>query len=149
VSNSSKTATNVSYEIGDGTGYVDVRQWLDTADDEAGKTTGITQDMYVSVIGTLKVFGGKRHISAQIIHVVTNPDLVASHLLKALSLSLAARNPSGGVSIPFMFNCGAPCADSICRTHPQRPRPPTTPAQPPPTPRPSRLTTFPTSSARS
>lgn len=37
----STTATNVSYEIGDGTGYIDARVWLDSADDESGKTTGI------------------------------------------------------------------------------------------------------------
>lgn len=41
VRNMSTTATNVSYEIGDGTGYIDARVWLDSADDESGKTTGI------------------------------------------------------------------------------------------------------------
>ena len=41
VHNKSVSATNVSYEIGDGTGYVDVRLWLDSADDEAGKMDGI------------------------------------------------------------------------------------------------------------
>lgn len=37
VVNVSATATNVSYQIGDGTGYVDVRKWLDSADEESGK----------------------------------------------------------------------------------------------------------------
>lgn len=41
VHNTATTATNVQYEIGDGTGYIDVRLWLDSADDEAGKTSGI------------------------------------------------------------------------------------------------------------
>ena len=41
VRNKSASATNVQYEVGDGTGYVDVRQWLDSADDEAGKMNGI------------------------------------------------------------------------------------------------------------
>ena len=41
VRNENKSATNVSYEIGDGTGYIDARMWLDTADDEAGKTEGV------------------------------------------------------------------------------------------------------------
>ena len=41
VRNFGTSATNVNYEIGDGTGYVDVRQWLDSADDEAGKMAGI------------------------------------------------------------------------------------------------------------
>lgn len=41
VRNMSTTATNVSYEIGDGTGYIDARVWLDSADDDSGKTTGV------------------------------------------------------------------------------------------------------------
>lgn len=34
VMNVSVTATNVSYTIGDGTGYIDVRKWLDSADED-------------------------------------------------------------------------------------------------------------------
>lgn len=95
--NQSTTATNVSYDIGDGTGYIDVRQWLDTADDEAGKMDGIMQDKYVVVTGNIKVFGGKRHVSAQNIRSVENHDEVYHHFLKALQVSLSFRNP-GGVS---------------------------------------------------
>jgi replication factor A2 len=91
----------VSYEIGDGTGYIDVRQWLDSSDDEAGKMDGIQQDRYVSVIGTIKIFGGKRHISALHIRAIDHLDEVSRHLLKALQVSLSYRNPSGvsGVSV--------------------------------------------------
>jgi len=96
VHNQATTATNVSYEIGDGTGYIDVRQWLDSADDEAGKMDGIQQDRYVSIIGTIKVFGGKRHISAQHIHAVEDHNEVFRHLLKALQVTLTYRN--GGVT---------------------------------------------------
>lgn len=46
----STTATNISYEIGDGTGYIDARVWLDSADDESGKTTGIE---YAYIIFTI------------------------------------------------------------------------------------------------
>ena len=35
--NVSVTATNVSYTIGDGTGYIDVRKWLDSADEHAAE----------------------------------------------------------------------------------------------------------------
>ncbi|WOO76833.1 Replication factor A protein 2 [Vanrija pseudolonga] len=95
VHNQSATATNVSYEIGDGTGYIDVRQWLDSADDEAGKTSGIEQDKYVVITGNIKVFGGKRHVSAQHIRPVTNHDEVYHHLLKAVYVSQSFRNPNG------------------------------------------------------
>ncbi|TXT09750.1 uncharacterized protein COLE_03684 [Cutaneotrichosporon oleaginosum] len=93
VHNMSSTATNLSYEIGDGYGYIDVRQWLDSSDDESGKTEGIEQDKFVSVIGTIKVFGGKRHISAQMIRPIEDHNEVYNHFLKALQVSLSIRNP--------------------------------------------------------
>lgn len=89
------TSTSINYELGDGTGYVEVRQWLDSADDEAGKGDGATQDKYVMVIGNLKVFQNKRQITAQHLRVVEDPDEIHHHLLKALSVSLALR---GGTS---------------------------------------------------
>ena len=41
VRNVTSSATKVSYEVGDGTGYIDVNQWLDSSDDESGKMDGI------------------------------------------------------------------------------------------------------------
>ncbi|BEJ12190.1 hypothetical protein CspHIS471_0206500 [Cutaneotrichosporon sp. HIS471] len=93
VHNRSSTATNVSYEVGDGYGYIDVRQWLDSSDDDSGKTDGIEQDKFVSVIGTIKVFGGKRHVSAQTIRPIEDHNEVYHHFLKALHVSLTIRNP--------------------------------------------------------
>jgi replication factor A2 len=42
VRNVSSFPTNVSYSVEDGTGSIDVRQWLDGNADETGKTDGIT-----------------------------------------------------------------------------------------------------------
>ncbi|WVO18128.1 hypothetical protein L204_105830 [Cryptococcus depauperatus] len=91
VRNSSQSATNVSYEVGDGTGYIDCRVWLDSADDESGKTDGIQQDQYVCVFGTIKIFGGKRHVSANNIRRIEDPNEIQHHLLKALYVSLIHR----------------------------------------------------------
>ncbi|ORX37236.1 hypothetical protein BD324DRAFT_650842 [Kockovaella imperatae] len=95
VRNSNNSATKVSYEVGDGTGYIDVNQWLDTADDEGGKMDGISQDKYVSILGSIKVFGGKRQISATHIRPITNHDEVFNHLLKAVYVSMTVRYPNG------------------------------------------------------
>ncbi|WWC88544.1 uncharacterized protein L201_003455 [Kwoniella dendrophila CBS 6074] len=103
VHNSSSSATNVSYEIGDGTGYIDVRLWLDSADDEAGKAKGIEQDHYVGIMGSLKMFGGKRHISATHIRPITDFNEIHNHFLKALYVSLSLRGAStggGGAAAP-------------------------------------------------
>ncbi|WWC96252.1 hypothetical protein V866_003119 [Kwoniella sp. B9012] len=96
VHNSSSSATNVSYEIGDGTGYIDVRLWLDSADDENGKAKGIEQDHYVGIMGSIKMFGGKRHISATHIRPITDFNEIHHHLLKALYVSLQLRGATTG-----------------------------------------------------
>lgn len=99
--NKSSNATNVSYEIGDGTGYIDVRLWLDAADDDAaaGGAGGMApeQDKYIAVMGHIKVFGGKRHISATHVRLIEDPNEVAHHLLKATYVSLKLRNPGAGM----------------------------------------------------
>lgn len=41
VVNIAKSATNISSNIEDGTGNIDVRQWTETADDDSGKMAGI------------------------------------------------------------------------------------------------------------
>lgn len=96
VHNRSISATNVSYEIGDGTGHIDVRQWLDSADDEVGKMEGVEQDKYVCIMGTIRTFGGKRHVSATHIRPITDHNEVYHHLLKALYVSLVLRHGGAG-----------------------------------------------------
>ncbi|KAL7420751.1 Replication factor A protein 2 [Cryptotrichosporon argae] len=99
VYNSAVSATNVSYQIGDGTGYIDVRLWLDSASDEAGKTDGVENNKYVSVLGTIKTFGGKRHVSATHIRPITNHDEVFHHMLKAVYVSHSLRGGSAGGAV--------------------------------------------------
>ena len=36
-----KGSTNVAYTLEDGTGTIDVRQWLETSDDDTGLTEGV------------------------------------------------------------------------------------------------------------
>jgi replication factor A2 len=104
IHNVSSTPTNISYEIGDGYGYIDVRQWLDSSEDETGKTEGVEQDKFVSVIGTIKVFGGKRHISAQTIRPIEDHNEVYHHFLKALHVSQSIRNPGAVSARAFRAN---------------------------------------------
>ena len=48
-------------------------------------------------MGSIKVFGGKRHVSANHVRAITNHDEVFNHLLKALWVSLSIRNPGGPI----------------------------------------------------
>lgn len=59
------------------------------------------QDTYVAIMGSIKVFGGKKHVSATHIRSVKDHNEVYNHLLKALYVTLSLRNPGGGVS----YNC--------------------------------------------
>jgi len=54
------------------------------------------QDKYISVLGSLKVFGGKRHVSATHVRLITDPNEVAHHLLKATWVSLSLRGATEG-----------------------------------------------------
>lgn len=41
VRNVSRNATNVAYSVEDGTGQIEVRQWLDSSSDDSSKTSDI------------------------------------------------------------------------------------------------------------
>lgn len=63
VRNTSTSATNVNYSVGDGTGYLDVRQWLDSADDESGKMDGIGSVIFLPLrdgVGSCSEKRGRR-----------------------------------------------------------------------------------------
>ena len=49
-------------------------------------------------MGSIKVFGGKKHVSATHIRSIKDHNEVYNHLLKALYVTLSLRNPGGGVS---------------------------------------------------
>jgi len=77
----------------------------------------------VSIMGSIKTFGGKRHISATHIRLITNHDEVYHHLLKALYISLNFRYPYGGVSC--LLRSVSPRL-TICRAEAVEQRPGTT-----------------------
>ncbi|KDQ18453.1 hypothetical protein BOTBODRAFT_171301 [Botryobasidium botryosum FD-172 SS1] len=114
-------ATNVVYVLDDGTGRLDGKQWLsDVQDGESGNATGIVEKSYVRVMGALKSFGGKRHISLQRIRPVEDYHEVLFHLTEALSVHLLlTRGPPGGGGAPgqqaghnaYMEGGGASAAD--------------------------------------
>lgn len=80
--------TNITYVIDDGTGTVDVKQWVDA---EAAAESGAAQQMngqYVRILGQLKSFGNKKHVGSHKIHAVTDFNEVAYHLLEATLVHL-------------------------------------------------------------
>ncbi|KAL7415051.1 hypothetical protein BDY24DRAFT_383552 [Mrakia frigida] len=93
VRNLANQATNVSITLEDGTGQCDARLWLDTTADSTtgGQMEGITQDMYVRVVGTVKTFSNKRHLAATHIRPIKDHNEVFYHLLECQYVSLVMK----------------------------------------------------------
>ncbi|KZF23127.1 replication protein A, subunit RPA32 [Xylona heveae TC161] len=93
IRNISTQTTNITYKIDDGTGTVEVKQWvdsdvvnsMDTATDAKPK---LMENSYARVWGKLKSFSGKRHVGAHIIRPITDHNEVQYHLLEATAVHL-------------------------------------------------------------
>ncbi|PYI32610.1 replication factor-a protein [Aspergillus indologenus CBS 114.80] len=104
VRNISSQSTNVTYKIDDGTGEIEVKQWIDSSsaasagadsmetDEQAGKSAGSRSqpavDGYAKVFGKLKSFGNKRFVGAHCVRAVTDINEVHVHLLEAAAVHL-------------------------------------------------------------
>ncbi|CAO1618947.1 unnamed protein product [Sympodiomycopsis kandeliae] len=99
VRNVAKHATNVSYTVEDGTGTIEVRQWLDSTSDDSGKSTEVQLNSYVRVLGTIKAFQSKKSVSAGHIRPVDSYNEVLFHKLDAIWVHLQMTNgaTTGGV----------------------------------------------------
>lgn len=96
VRNISRSATNVSYSVEDGTGMIDVRQWLDSSSDDSGKSADIHQNQYVRILGTVRAFQNKRSISAGHIRPVENYDEFLFHKMEVVWAHLQLSKGSVG-----------------------------------------------------
>ncbi|EPQ30444.1 uncharacterized protein PFL1_01970 [Pseudozyma flocculosa PF-1] len=98
VRNVSRNATNVSYSMEDGTGQIEVRQWLDSSSDDNQKASEIDQNMYVRVLGTVKSFQNRRSVSAGHLRIIEDFNEVMFHKLDAVyaHLSLTRGSANGG-----------------------------------------------------
>ncbi|EST05606.1 Replication protein A, C-terminal [Kalmanozyma brasiliensis GHG001] len=95
VRNISKNATNVAYSVEDGTGQIEVRQWLDSSGDDTNKASDIRQNVYVRVLGTLKSFQNRRSISAGHMRPVIDYNEVLFHRLEAVHSHLTLTRGAG------------------------------------------------------
>ncbi|KAI1127365.1 replication protein A, subunit RPA32 [Nemania abortiva] len=82
--------TNITYKIDDGTGIIEVKQWLDAdkAADAPDAAPMFAEEQYVRVWGRLKSFSNKRHVGAHVIKPVRDFNEVNYHLLEATYVHL-------------------------------------------------------------
>ena len=95
VRNISKHATNVSYTVEDGTGTMEVRQWLDNSSDDSGKASEVELNKYIRVLGTVKAFQGKRSVSAGHIRAVGSYNEVLFHRMEVVHVHLQVTSSAG------------------------------------------------------
>ncbi|KAH6659355.1 hypothetical protein BKA67DRAFT_529510 [Truncatella angustata] len=87
VRNVSPQTTNITFRLDDGTGIIEVKQWID-ADKQDDSKPSFELDQYVRVWGRLKSFNNKRHVGAHVIKPIADFNEVNYHLLEATYVHL-------------------------------------------------------------
>lgn len=119
IRNLARNATNISYNIEDGTGMIDVRTWADNSstslmsEDEYQwvqialwaflllhtfwfrKNKIARTDQYVRIIGLIKTFQNRRTVNAGHIRAITDYNEIFYHRLDAIYTHLQVTRPAG------------------------------------------------------
>jgi len=80
--------TNTTYRVDDGTGLVEVKQWIDSDADASNAKPQPKEGEYLRVFGRLKAFNNKRHVAAHVIRPIADYNEVNYHLLEATAVHL-------------------------------------------------------------
>ncbi|KAE8147270.1 replication protein A, subunit RPA32 [Aspergillus avenaceus] len=113
VRNISTQSTNVTYRIDDGTGEIEVKQWIDSAtadtmDTNDPKKSQVVNNGYAKVFGKIKMFGNKRFVGSHCVRPVSNLNEVHCHFLEATAVHLFfTKGPVGGAGSAGGAGAGA------------------------------------------
>lgn len=94
VRNMNPQETNVTYQIDDSTGVIEVKQWANASDGPPE----FRVNQYVRVVGRLNQFGGRRSVNAFKIVPITDFNEVTCHFLQVIEAHIYAK--SGGAAPP-------------------------------------------------
>jgi len=81
-------ATNINFRVIDGTGSMEVRQWLESKEEGDELVASFPDMCWVRILGNLKSFNGKKHVTAARIFRVTDYNEIFFHQLEALQAHL-------------------------------------------------------------
>lgn len=101
IRNISTQITSITYKVDDGTGIVEVKQWIDSEANQDNmdidSKAKLAEDGYCRVWGRLKAFNNKRHVGAHVIRPITDYNEINYHLLEATAVHLFfTRGPPSG-----------------------------------------------------
>ena len=89
IRNIATQTTNITYKLDDGTGSIEVKQWVDADAMEASPLKSqLIEGAYCRAWGKLKSFHDRRHISATILRPVEDMNEVSYHMLEATAVHL-------------------------------------------------------------
>jgi replication factor A2 len=89
IRNVATPTTHVSYKLDDGTGSIEVKQFVDSDQTEPDESRAeLVEGIYCRAWGNLKVFNGRKHVNAVIIRPVEDMNEVSYHLLEATAVHL-------------------------------------------------------------
>ncbi|KAH6614989.1 replication protein-like protein A 32 kDa subunit [Boeremia exigua] len=109
IRNISTQTTNTTYRLDDGTGSIEVRQWVDpdNLDLNNPMRARLVEGSYCRAWGKPKSFNDRRSVNSQIVRPVEDMNEVSYHLLEATATHLYfTRGPLGGA------NAGAGAANT-------------------------------------
>ena len=91
-------STTIGYTIEDGTGLVEVKQWLDENQDCTAaheiRQAAMQEHIYVRVIGKIKEYQGARQIVAEAVYPLTTGNQLAHHFLEVVYSGEKFKNAS-------------------------------------------------------
>lgn len=119
-----RTATFIQYTLDDGTGQLDLRQWIDNSLDEGSKADEFAPNEYVRVMGEIKTFNNKLYIALGAMNKLQDHneylyhqlDVIYTHLQLTKGSGAAATNKAsqpGGVDASVYDDSAMQTADSM------------------------------------
>jgi replication factor A2 len=104
-------STNLTIQIEDGTGLIDVKTWMNEGDD-CSAIANMRQECcedyaFVKVIGQVKEFDGRRHVQANDIRLLGTKNEITYHLLEvAHSFDKYEKRKASGMGVGMGYGIG-------------------------------------------
>lgn len=104
-------STNLTIQIEDGTGLIDVKTWMNEGDDCSAvanlRNECCVEHAFIKVVGQVKEFDGRRHIQATDIRPLTTKNELTYHLLEvAHSFDKYEKRKGSGMGVGMGYGIG-------------------------------------------
>jgi len=111
VRSAADNSTNITYEVEDGTGLVEIKQWNDDNDCQAlaeMRALCAQDHVYIKCVGQIKDYDGKKTLVADRVRIVNSLDEVTHHYLEVVYSAEKSKRADSfvGAVAPFSMRSG-------------------------------------------